>query len=127
MVCNRCNRSRCFRVLYKVAVLKNFTEKSWNFSFLVKLLFGNVGKNDLLHSFFSFELWEIFQNSHLPEDLPTTEAGFKSVFSNCPEMPFWSVLSLNCYPLLKIYTSHAKTKFRSVRMINFLWFLVPQF
>ena len=40
-------------------------------------------------------------------------------------MPFWSVLSLNCWRLFKIYTSYIKSKCRSAKMINIPCFSVP--
>ena len=42
-------------------------------------------------------------------------------------MQFWSVLPLNCCRLFKIYTRYITSKFRSVKMINIPWFLVPHF
>ena len=48
-------------------------------------------------------------------------------FLDCPKIPFWSVLSLNCCRLFKIYTSYIILKCRSVEMINIPWFLVPHF
>ena len=36
-------------------------------------------------------------------------------------------LSLNCCRFFKIYTSYIISKFRSVKMINTSWFLVPYF
>ena len=53
---------------------------------------------------------------------------FKSVFFlECLKIPFWSVLSSNCCRLHKKYTSYTRSKFRSVKMINISWFLVPHF
>ena len=48
-------------------------------------------------------------------------------FVDCHKIPFWSVLSLNCCCLFKIYTSYIISKCRSVKMINIPWFLVPHF
>ena len=48
-------------------------------------------------------------------------------FVDCPKIPFWSVLSLNCCRLFKIYTSYIISKYRLVKMINIPWFLVPHF
>ena len=48
-------------------------------------------------------------------------------FVDCPKIPFWSVLSLNCCRLFKIYRSYIISKCRSVKMINIPWFLVPHF
>ena len=47
-------------------------------------------------------------------------------FVDCPKIPFWSVLSLNCCRLLKIYTSYIISKCRSIK-INIPWFLVLHF
>ena len=47
-------------------------------------------------------------------------------FVDCHKIPFWSVLSLNCCCLFKIYTSYI-SKYRSVKMINIPWFWVPHF
>ena len=46
-------------------------------------------------------------------------------FVDCPKIPFWSVLSLSCCRLFKIYTSYSISKCRSVKMINIPWFWVP--
>ena len=48
-------------------------------------------------------------------------------FVDCPKIPFWSVLSLNCCRFFKIYTSYIVAKCRSVKLINIPWFLVRQF
>ena len=48
-------------------------------------------------------------------------------FVDCPKIPFWSVLSLSCCCLFKIYTSYIISKCKSVKMINIPWFLVPHF
>ena len=48
-------------------------------------------------------------------------------FVDCPKIPFWSVLSLSCCCLFKIYTSYIISKCRWVKMINIPWFLVPHF
>ena len=48
-------------------------------------------------------------------------------FLDCPKIPFWSVLSLNCCRLFKIYTSYIVSKCRSVKMIDIPWFWVPCF
>ena len=47
-------------------------------------------------------------------------------FVDCPKIPFWSVLSLNCCRLFKIYRSYIISKCRSVKIINIPWFLVPK-
>ena len=39
-------------------------------------------------------------------------------FLDCPKIPFWSVLSLNCCRLFKVYTSYIISKCRSIKMIN---------
>ena len=46
-------------------------------------------------------------------------------FVDCPKIPFWSVLSLSCCRLFKIYTCYSISKCRSVKMINIPWFWVP--
>ena len=48
-------------------------------------------------------------------------------FVDCLKIPFWSVLSLNCCRLFKIYTSCKISKCRSVKMIIIPWFWVPHF
>ena len=48
-------------------------------------------------------------------------------FVDCPKIPFWSVLSLSCCCLFKIYTSYVISKCKSVKVINSPWFLVPHF
>ena len=48
-------------------------------------------------------------------------------FVDCPKISFWSVLSLSCCCLFKIYTSYIISKCKSVKMINIPWFLVPHF
>ena len=48
-------------------------------------------------------------------------------FVDCPKIPFWSVMSLNCCRFFKIYTSYIIAKCRSVKLINIPWFLVPHF
>ena len=48
-------------------------------------------------------------------------------FVDCPKILFWSVLSLSCCCLFKIYTSYIISKCKSVKMINIPWFLVPHF
>ena len=56
-----------------------------------------------------------------------TKTWMSVFFVDCPKIPFWSVLSLNCCRLFKIYTSYIISKCRSVKMINIPWFLVPHF
>ena len=48
-------------------------------------------------------------------------------FVDCPKISFWSVLSLSCCCLFKIYTSYVISKCKSVKVINSPWFLVPHF
>ena len=48
-------------------------------------------------------------------------------FLDCPKTPFWSMLSLNCCCLFKIYTSYIISKCRSVKMINIPRLLVQHF
>ena len=48
-------------------------------------------------------------------------------FVDCPKIPFWSVLSLNCCRLFKIYTSYIISTCGSVKMINIPWFFLPHF
>ena len=59
--------------------------------------------------------------------LLTIQTTTRIFFVDCPKIPFWSVLSLNCCRLFKIYTSYIISKCRSVKMINIPWFLVPHF
>ena len=49
------------------------------------------------------------------------------LFVYCPKIPFWSVLSLNCCSLFKIYTSYIISKCKSVKMINITWFSVQSY
>ena len=48
-------------------------------------------------------------------------------FLDCLKIPFWSVLSLNCCLLSKIYTSYIISKCRSVKMRNIPWFFGAAF
>ena len=48
-------------------------------------------------------------------------------FVDCPKIPFWSVLSLNCCRLFKINSSYIISKCKSVKMINIPRFLIPHF
>ena len=48
-------------------------------------------------------------------------------FADCPKIPFWSVLSLSCYCLFKIYTSYIISKCKSVKMINITWVSVQSY
>ena len=48
-------------------------------------------------------------------------------FVDCPKIPIWSVLSLNCCRLFKIYTSYIISKCTSVKMINIPWLWVLHF
>ena len=56
-----------------------------------------------------------------------TKTWMSVFFVDCPKIPFWSVLSLNCCCLFKIYTSYIISKCRSVKMINIPWFWVLHF
>ena len=56
-----------------------------------------------------------------------TKTWMSVFFVDCPKIPFWSVLSLNCCRLFKIYTSYIISKCRSVKMINIPWFWVLHF
>ena len=56
-----------------------------------------------------------------------TKTWMSVFFVDCPKIPFWSVLSLNCCRLFKIYTSYIISKCRSVKVINIPWFWVLHF
>ena len=48
-------------------------------------------------------------------------------FVDYPKITFWSVLSLSCCCLFKVYTSYIISKCKSGKMINIPWFLVLHF